>query len=72
MKDNPFSNNYVFKYCNDANRKKIKWWRYPSLWFRSTYVQLSGAWAFYYKMSGGKIYLLSVEPLTPIQKEVIK
>jgi len=62
-KDNPFYFNYVFGQY-DLQRAKIKWWHYPALWFRQTYVQASGGYVYYFKRNGrGQIFLMKVEKI---------
>ena len=62
-KINPFYYNYVFREL-DITRITIKWWEYPLLWFRTTYVQISDGYAWYFKTDGtGRVFLIKYEKL---------
>ncbi len=59
--DNPFYDNHVFTKF-DLNRIRIKWWEYPFLYFKRTYVQINDGYVFHYKMaSDGRIFLVKHE-----------
>ncbi len=60
--DNPFYNNYLFTKA-DMKRATIKKWQYPFLWLLTTYVCLNDGYVFYYKIFGGRIFLMDVKPL---------
>lgn len=61
--DNPFFSNYLFS-AADLQRLRIRWWEYPLLWFRPTYVQIADGHVFHFKIGGrGEIYLMRTEPM---------
>ncbi len=59
--DNPFYNNHVF---TDFDRGRMSldltWGEKFFLFFKPTYVQLSGDHVYYYKRLSGRYYLLKV------------
>lgn len=58
---NPFYENYVFTEW-DLFRVQIKWWQYPWLIFKRTFIQVNDGYAFHYKLGGdGMIYLMKTE-----------
>lgn len=61
--DNPFYNNYIFS-KKDLLRAVIKWWHYPSLILRTTYIQLtSDGYIVHFKTTAdGRIFILKMEP----------
>ena len=62
-KENPFYNNYVFSEY-DKSRCDIKWWEYPFLFFLRTLIQINDGYVFYFKMFGGRIYLMKIKEIT--------
>ena len=59
--ENPFYRNYVFNEA-DLCRAIIKWWHYPILWFRPTYVQVTDGHAFHFKTTAdGRIWIVKME-----------
>jgi len=61
--ENPFYHNYVFNSA-DLHRAIIKWWMYPILWFKTTYVQIGDGYAFHFKKtSDGRIFLMKTEKI---------
>jgi hypothetical protein len=61
--DNPFYDNHIFT-SFDRKRYKIKWWQYPILWFRPTYIQINDGYVFKYKTTAdGRIFLLRCEKI---------
>lgn len=64
--DNPFYHNYVFSQF-DLERVKIKWYDYPLLFFKPSYVQFNDGYTFVFKMdSSGRIFLMNVEKMDTI------
>jgi hypothetical protein len=64
--DNPFYYNYLFS-KEDINRRKIKWWMYPFLWFKTTYIQVNDGYLFKFKIDrDGCIYLMETVKLKEI------
>lgn len=62
-KDNPFYDNHIFNEA-DLHRAIIKWWSYPLLWFKPTYVQISEGYVYHYKLdSSGRIFMIKAEKL---------
>jgi hypothetical protein len=69
MSKNPFNYNYVFSEV-DLARAKIKWWSYPLLWLKPTFVQCSEGYAWHFKRGRyGEIYLMKVEELPEIKEK---
>ena len=62
-KPNPFYFNPVFN-KEDISRAKISYLDYPSLIFKTTYVQISDGYVFKFKRgSNGQIFIMGFEEL---------
>lgn len=72
-----FFHNYVFS-KKDIDRARISIWKYPTLWFNPTLVQIADGYTFYFKISSfGAYFLLKTErnsvmftEVDPNEKEV--
>ncbi len=60
--DNPFYRNFLFSEF-DIQRHTFKKWHHPILWLKPTWVQIADGYAFFYKLSGHRIWLWGYEPL---------
>ena len=58
--DNPFYDNHLFTEW-DCQRRPMRWWQYPWLWFYPTYVQINDGYVWHYKVVGGAYYLMKYE-----------